>query len=347
MQARCGPLGLLLALGTALPASADSPAHGHGRPVSTYSIVAHDPAAGELGVAVQSHWFSVGSVVPWAEPGVGAVATQSFVEVSYGPLGLRAMREGTAPDEALAALLEKDEHPEVRQVALVDARSRAAAHTGTACIAGAGHRTGKGYSVQANLMLTDDVPEAMARAFEGASGPLAERMLAALDAAQAAGGDIRGKQSAAVVVVSDRPTEPPWRGWLVELRVEDHDHPLVELRRLLGLHRAYERMNRGDEAVAAGRLDQALIEYSAAEAMFPHNDEFVFWHAVALAGNGRLDEALPVFVRAFRMNPSWALVVPRLARAKHLPEAPGLVERILDVLPAVSVPRQEQRAGTP
>ena len=172
-----------------------------GRPISTYSIVARDPATGNLGVAVQSHWFSVGSAVPWAEAGVGAVATQSFVEISYGPLGLEAMRSGAPATKALNHLIQKDPHQEVRQVAFVDSAGRSAAHTGTGCIPGAGHQTGEGYSVQANLMLTDDVPQVMAAAYEKSSGPLAERLLATLDAAQNAGGDIRGRQSAALLVV--------------------------------------------------------------------------------------------------------------------------------------------------
>ena len=303
------------------------------RPVATYSIVARDVATGDLGVAVQSHWFSVGSVVPWAEAGVGAVATQSFVEPSYGPKGLAALRAGKLPEVALRELLARDPSPEVRQVALVDTSGRTAAHTGSACIPAAGHRTGPGYSVQANLMLSGEVPGAMARAFEGSRGPLAERMLAALDAAQAVGGDIRGKQSAAILVVRARPSDRPWTDRLVDLRVEDSDRPLPEIRRLLGLHRAYERMNRGDDAVAAGRLDEALREYSAAESMVPDNDEFVFWHAVTLVQNGRTEEALPLFARCFRMSAGWMLLVPRLPSVKLLPDTPGLVDAILATSP--------------
>jgi len=284
-------------------------------------------------VAVQSHWFSVGSVVPWAEAGVGAVATQSFVEPSYGPKGLAALKAGKTPEVALRELLEKDPSPDVRQVALVDASGRTAAHTGAACIPAAGHRTGPGYSVQANLMLSDEVPAAMARAFEGSRGPLAERMLGALDAAQGVGGDIRGKQSAAVLVVRAKPSDRPWTDRLVDLRVEDSERPLDEIHRLLRLHRAYERMNRGDEAMAAGRLDEALREYAGAESMVPDNDEFVFWHAVTLVQNGRVEEALPLFARSFRMNPAWMLLVPRLPDVKLLPDTPGLVDTILATAP--------------
>jgi uncharacterized Ntn-hydrolase superfamily protein len=299
------------------------------RPVATYSIVARDPATGDLGVAVQSHWFSVGSAVPWAESGVGAVATQSFVEPSYGPLGLAAMRARSPADKALADLLAKDPHPEVRQIAFVDAAGRVAAHTGASCIPAAGHRTGKGYSVQANLMLSHEVPDAMANAFESAKGSFAERLLAALEAAQAVGGDIRGKQSAALLVVRGKPSAKPWTDRLIDLRVEDSEQPLAELRRLWMLSRAYDLMNQGDEAVAGGRMDEALRLYGEAEAMFPNNDEFVFWHAVTLVTNGRTEDALPVFAKAFRMNPSWMLLVPRLPGVGQLPKQPGLVEKIL------------------
>lgn len=312
-------------------APAGEPAEGgvSSRPVATYSIVARDPATGQLGVAVQSHWFSVGSVVSWAEAGVGAVATQSFVEVSYGPLGLKGMHGGETAPDALRRLVADDPHRDVRQVAFVDAKGRVAAHTGKSCIPAAGHRVGDGYSVQANLMLHDVVPEAMARAYEAAEGPLAERMLAALRAAQQAGGDIRGKQSAALLVVRAAASAEPWKDRLIDLRIEDHEHPVVELDRLLRLHRAYERMNAGDEAVAAGDMARALTEYAAAEAMFRDNHEFVFWHACALANNDRLEEALPLFGRAFRMEPAWMLLVPRLAGVGQLPADPAGIERIL------------------
>jgi len=325
-------LALLLPFLLALPAGAvERPAPL--RPVATYSIVARDAATGELGVAVQSHWFSVGSVVPWAAAGVGAVATQSFVEVSYGPRGLEALRQGRSPAEALEALLAEDASADVRQVAFVDSRGRVAAHTGARCIPGAGHRTGKGYSVQANLMLTDDVPDAMARAYEAAEGPLAERLLAALEAAQHAGGDARGRQSAALLVVRGEASERPWTDRLIDLRVEDDPHPLAELTRLLRLHRAYDLMNAGDEAVAAGDMAVALERYAAAEGLVPDNDEFVFWHAVTLVGNDREEEALPLFGRAFRMNPFWMTLVPRLIEKGHLPDTPGLAERVLAQAP--------------
>ena len=327
-------LGTILAFQCAHPVSASAPSKATpSMPVSTFSIVARDPATGDLGVAVQSHWFSVGSVVPWAEAGVGAVATQSFVEPSYGPKGLALMKKGVAPQEALAQLLAADGQSNVRQVAFVDGKGRVAVHTGAKCIPAAGNHIGDGYTTQANLMLTSEVPDAMAKAYEAAKGPLAERMLAALFAAQGVGGDVRGKQSAAILVVRAKATDKPWTDRLVDLRIEDHAEPLKEMARLLTLHRAYELMNSGDEAVALAKMDDALKHYGDAALMVPDNDEFVFWTAVALVGNGRTDDALPLFAKAFRMNPSWMLLVPRLPGVGQLPETPGLVLRILAVGP--------------
>lgn len=318
-------LAALLAPSAALAAD-PSPA----RPVHTYSIVARDPATGQLGAAVQSHWFSVGAVVPWAEAGVGAVATQSFVDPSYGPLGLDLMRSGRAAPDALAGLLAADGGRDVRQVAMIDAQGRVAAHTGKRCIAEAGHHTGKDYSVQANLMASERVWPAMAKAFEEATGDLAERMLAALDAAQAAGGDIRGQQSAALVVVSGKPTGRPWEDRVFDLRVEDGPRPLEELRRLLGVARAYGHMNAGDLAVERQDVAGAMREYGAAEKLLPRSAEVVYWHAVALASASRVDEALPLFARAFALDPAWRTLTPKLPAAGLLPDDPALLRRIVE-----------------
>jgi len=301
------------------------------RPVHTYSIVARDPATGELGVAVQSHWFSVGSVVPWAEAGVGAVATQSFVDPSYGKLGLELMRAGKSAPDALKSLLAGDEGRDVRQVAMIDAQGRVDAWTGKNDIAAAGHIIGKNFSVQANLMLNDKVWPAMAQAFENTKGDLAVRMLAAMDAAQAVGGDIRGRQSAALIVVTGKPTGMAWKDRLFDLRVDDSAEPLQELRRLVTLQRAYNHMNAGDLAVEKKDNEGALREYSAAEKLVPDNAEMIYWHAVALVNMGRVDESLPLFRRVFAMDKNWATLTPRLPKSGLMPDDPKLIERILSV----------------
>lgn len=325
----------LLLLSAALPtALAAAPARD---PLAhTYSIVARDPATGDLGVAVQSHWFQVGPIVPWAEAGVGAVATQSFVKVDYGPKGLAAMKAGTAPSAALDRLLAEDPQKDVRQVAMLDASGRVAAWTGPKCIAAAGHQVGDGYSVQANLMDKPTVWPAMARAFEAAKGDLVERMLAALEAAEAEGGDIRGRQSAALVVVRAKSTGEPWRDRLVDLRVDDHPQPLKELRRLLGLHRAYEAMNAGDEAVAENRIDEALKHYTRASGLAPEIAELPFWQAVTLFVAGQEEKALPIFKDVFAREERWARLVPRLPAAGLLPDDPKKIEKILSVAPGAA-----------
>jgi uncharacterized Ntn-hydrolase superfamily protein len=301
------------------------------RPVHTYSIVARDPATGEMGVAVQSHWFSVGSIVSWAESGVGAVATQSFVDPSYGPLGLALMKVGRTAPEALAALLAGDSGRDVRQVGMVDAKGNVATHTGKMDIPAAGGQAGAGYVVQANLMEKATVWPAMARAYESAKGDLAERMLAALDAAEAEGGDIRGRQSAALLVVKGTPTGRPWSDKVFDLRIEDHPDPLKELRRLVGVQRAYNRMGAGDDCVAVKDWACAEREYGAAEAMQPDNAEMAFWHAVALATNGRLDAARPLFRKAFAADPRWRELARRLPGVDQLPKDPKVMEEILAI----------------
>jgi uncharacterized Ntn-hydrolase superfamily protein len=299
------------------------------RPVHTYSIVARDRATGELGVAVQSHWFCVGAIVPWAEAGVGAVATQSFVDPSYGKLGLDLMRAGKSAPDALKSLLAGDDARDVRQVAMIDTQGRVMAHTGSKDIQAAGHIVGKDYSVQANLMLNDKVWPAMSRAFEAAKGDLAERMLAALDAAQEVGGDIRGKQSAALIVVTGKPSGRAWTDRIFDLRVDDSPDPLGELRRLVNLQRAYNHMNAGDLAVEQKDNEKALREYSAASRLVPDNGEMVYWHAVALVNMGRVDESLPLFKKVFRIDKNWVTLTPRLVKSGLIPDDPKLIERIV------------------
>ncbi len=313
-----------------VPVMAATPA-GPVRPVHTFSIVARDATTGELGVAVQSHWFSVGSVVPWAEAGIGAVATQSIVEPSYGPLGLSLMRAGKTAPEALKALLAADSGADVRQVAMVDAHGGAAAHTGEHCIRMAGDIVGAGFTTEANLMEKETVWGAMARAFEKAPGDLTDRLLAALDAGQAEGGDIRGKQSAAILVVAGKSTGRPWADRIVDLRVEDNDNPIGELKRLVRLNRAYRRMDAGDNLFAAGDIEGAVREYGGAEALVPDNIEMVFWHAVTLANAGKVDSALPLFRKVFAdpvQGSKWRALVPRLPHSKMLPDNPKLIETI-------------------
>ena len=298
----------------------------------TFSVVARDTQTGEMGVAVQSHWFSVASVA-WAEAGVGAVATQALLEVSYGPLGLALMRGGQAAPEALAALLEADEGRELRQVGMVDAQSRVAAHTGERCIADAGHETGESFSVQANMMACPDVWPAMAHAYRETTGEFAKRLLAALQAGQAAGGDVRGQQSACILIVKPASTGRPWADTVMDLRVEDHPEPIAELCRLVELHRAYQHMNRGDELLGADQVEEALHEYRAAAEVAPEIDELPFWHAVALADLGRVDEALPIFREVFARNAGWARLLPRLPQAGLLRDDPKMMRRIQELAP--------------
>ncbi|MBI4720979.1 MAG: DUF1028 domain-containing protein [Chitinivibrionia bacterium] len=303
------------------------------RPVHTYSIVARDSLTGEIGVAVQSHWFSVGSVVPWAEAGVGAVATQSLAEISYGPLGLELMRAGKNADQVLRALLEADEHPEWRQVAVIDASGRVAVHTGEKCIAEAGHRAGAQYSVQANLMENSTVWQAMARAYESAHGDLAERMLQALEAAQQEGGDIRGKQSAAMLIVKPVSSGAPYRDTVIDLRIEDHPEPVKELRRLAALNKAYNLMNKGDELVAAGNISGAREADSGALALAPDGVELKFWAAVTMFTEGNEAEALAYFKDVFTADEKWVEVVRRLPAAGLLPVDEKQIEKICSVAP--------------
>jgi len=300
------------------------------RPVHTYSIVARDAQTGELGVAVQSHWFSVGSTVTWAEAGLGAIATQSFIDPGYGQLGLQLLRAGKSAPDTLTALLAADEGRDVRQVAIVDAEGRVAVHTGKKCIAAAGHQVGQGYSVQANLMEKSSVWPAMARAFEAAQGDLADRMLAALEAGEREGGDIRGRQSAAILVVKPQASGRPWAGAdiVVDLRVEDHSEPLAELKRLLRVHRTYVHMNRGDLCSERKDWACAVREYGAAGALMPEQMEVVFWHATTLVAAGRVEDALPLFKRVFAAEPRWRDLVSRLPASDLLPGDPAVIARI-------------------
>ena len=282
----------------------------------TFSIVARDAITGEMAVGVQSHWFSVGTLVSWGRSGVGVVATQSFVNPSFGPNGLSLMSEGKSAKEALKILIAEDEGRDYRQVAFLDIKGEAFAYTGEKCIESAHHIVGGNYSVQANMMLNDKVVPAMAKAFEeNMHLPLAERILIVLQAAQDAGGDIRGKQSAALIVVGAEPESDPWSDKKIDLRIDDDQAPLEELNRLLRVHRAYEHMNRGDAAIELGDMATALKEYEAAEQMFPDNLEMKYWKAVALANNKQLQEALPVFEYIFKSDENWRELTKRLPKS--------------------------------
>jgi len=323
-------------VGQVQPVGAGGTAAEPRRPVHTFSIVARDPKTGDLGVAVQSHWFSVGSVVTWAEPGVGAIATQSFVEPSYGRKGLERMRAGASAPDALAALVAEDAAKDVRQVAFVDVQGRVAAHTGATCIDHASHIVGDGFSVQANMMANDRVPGAMAEAYHHASGDLADRLLAALDAAQAVGGDVRGCQSAAMLIVRGTASAEPSHDKVVDLRVDDSAAPLAELRRLLALQRVYDQMNAGDRAVEQKDLAAARDHYAAAAAGAPNIAEVRYWQAVTLATTGDVDGALPIFREVFAKDRRWIELTRRLQKPGLIPKTPegdALVERILQESP--------------
>ena len=287
----------------------------------TYSIVARDPATGDLGVAVQSHYFQVGPVVPWAASGVGAIATQSMVNVSYGPIGLEMLRNGFTAEQTLKALTSGDAMPEVRQAAIVDPSGRVAAHTGTRCIPAAGHRTGDGYSCQANLMEKDTVWDAMADAFEEAKGSLAERLMVALEAAEAEGGDIRGKQSAAMLVVRATSTGKSWEDRIVDLRVEDHPEPLPELRRLLDVRRGYDADAAADALDEAG--DHAAANEKRIEAMrlAPGNVELKFWAGIAMCQGGQVEDGARLVAEVVRHDRRWDTLIDRLVQSERMTAA--------------------------
>ncbi len=298
------------------------------RPVHTFSIVARDPVTGDMGVAVQSHWFAVGSDVTWGEAGVGVVATQSFVDPGYGPRGLALMRSGKTANETLRGLLAADDYADVRQVAMVDAEGHVAAHTGSKCIAFAGNQIGANYSTEANIMANANVWPAMGKAFEAATGDLTDRLIAALEAGQAAGGDIRGKQSAAILIVRGKSTGRPWADKVVDLRVDDSDDPINELNRLVRYHRAYDHMENGDACSAKKDWTCAVREYGDAEKLLPEQMEIVFWHAVTLVTSGNVDASLPLFKKVFAREPMWADLLTRLPAAGLFPDDPKLLARV-------------------
>ncbi len=306
-----------------------NPAGSWRRPIATYSIVARDES-GSMGVAVQSHWFSVGSMVPYIESGVGAVATQSVPNPSHGPRALELLRSGEEPATVLEHLLEGDPERAFRQIGIVDHLGRVASYTGDSCIPEAGHLIGEQYSVQANIMGRASVWRAMADAFEAADGDLTERLMTALEAAETEGGDIRGKQSAAMVVVRPQPTGIVSQDRLFDLRVEDHPDPLRELRRLIQLRRAYIALIEGDEFLSKNDFEAALSAYQAASEMVSDSatgGEAAFWTGIAFAAEGRIDEASVYMRRAQRQWDGWVRLVPRLT-ASGIISDDDLAERL-------------------
>jgi uncharacterized Ntn-hydrolase superfamily protein len=286
--------------------------------------VARDPVTGQFGVAVQSHWFSVGALVPWARPGVGAVATQATVEVSYGPRALELLAAGAGAREALARLVAEDSGAATRQVAVVDSQGEVAVHTGPTCVPFAGHVTGEACSCQGNLLASAEVWPAMLDAFSKSTGPLTKRLLAALDAGELAGGDARGRESAAMLVVG--PSGEPWEG-LVSLRVEDHPAPLVELRRLLELHDAYALADTADGLVGEGRHSEAAELYERASALVPDSHELAFWAGLGLAQTGQMDLGLARVREAIELHPAWREILERLP-AEMAPAAEAVRARL-------------------
>ena len=282
----------------------------------TYSIVAKDANTGEMAVGVQSHWFSVGTLVSWGKSGVGVVATQSFVNPSYGPKGIELMENGVSAEEALKNLTDKDEGRDFRQAAMLDVNGSVNAFTGEKCIESAGHFVGENFSVQANMMLNDEVIPAMKKAFQDNSNlPLAERIIKVFEAAESVGGDIRGKQSAALIVVGAEKTSNVWEDKKIDLRVDDSSNPIKEIKRLLKVHRAYEHMNRGDLAIEENDMEKALSEYGKAQVLFPENHEMSFWKAIALLNNGKKEAARPILKKVFKENPNWKKLIYRLPKS--------------------------------
>lgn len=297
--------------------------------VSTYSIVARDSVTGEMGIAVQSHWFNVGAIVGWGEAGVGVIATQSFVNPSFGIKGLDLLKQGKTPQQVVDELTAGDEGRDFRQLAVLDAKGNTASYTGSKCVDAAGNIAGINYSVQANLMLNDKIWKAMEIAFNQTTGQLAERMIASLEAAQQMGGDIRGMQSAAIIIWKGKSTSKPWNDKIIDLRVEDNADPVTELKRLLSVQRAYEHMNAGDLATEKNDMTLAMKEYTSAMDMFPDNLEMKFWTAVTLANNGMLREALPIFKTVFLADKNWMELTPRLPKSGLLTVSDDDLKKII------------------
>ncbi len=321
---------LLVIIGIVLPQFLIAQSYKKSEPFThTYSIVARDTVTGDMGVAVQSHWFSVGSVVSYGKAGVGVVATQSLVNPSYGPKGLKLMEQGLSPQQALDALIENDKGEMYRQVAFLNSKGEVATHTGNLCIDEAGHKQGNNFSVQANMMLNNTVWDAMSNAFESTQGSLSDRILASLKAAENEKGDIRGKQSAAILIVKGEATGNTWEDTIMDLRVEDHEHPIKELERLIKIHNAYDFMNKGDLAMEEGDSKKAESLYLKAQNLFPENLEMQYWYAINLLNNKELSKAKPILQGIFKADSNWKTLTARLVKSKLLTISKEDLELIL------------------
>jgi uncharacterized Ntn-hydrolase superfamily protein len=296
----------------------------------TYSIVARDPQTGRFGVAVQSHYLGVGPVVPWLEAGVGAIATQASVNISFGPIGLALLRAGRSAAEVVAACLASDEQAAIRQLGVVDPQGNAAAHTGVDCIPACGHLVRDGFTVQGNLLERDSCWPAMAAAYEQAlseGAPFPERLLRALEAAEGEGGDVRGRQSAAIAIVGAAVEPASWRGRLMDLRIEDHPDPVPELRRIVTMQLAYELLD--DEGDAAKEGMSAAARYEEARRRAPDAYELVFWRAVELTKQGDVDAARRELRIAVAADERWATTLQHLAAGGLEGITPELAGRLL------------------
>ena len=281
--------------------------------VHTYSILARDPETGAIGGAVQSHWFNVGNTVLWGKAGVGMVATQSFVNASFGSKGIAMLEQKSEAQSVLSSLLSGDSEKELRQVAVIDVGGGVAAFTGNRCIEAAGHVVGEQFSVQANLMENTSIWTSMAEGFRESQGkPFALRLLKALQGAQEAGGDLRGMQSAALLIVSPQPAQSPYEGRLIDLQVADHIDPLTELNRLYWIDRAYKHTAEAENLLALKKDKAAIAEYENAMRCIPNNLELQFWYAIALLNMHREIKALPLLQTIVSLEPNWLLLLSRL-----------------------------------
>jgi uncharacterized Ntn-hydrolase superfamily protein len=296
----------------------------------TYSIVARDPETGRFGIAVQSHYLGVGPVVPWLEAGVGAVATQARANTSFGPIGLELLRGGRSAGEVVAALIASDDHADHRQVGVVDAHGGAAAYTGDQTIPAAGHLVGDGFTVQGNLLERDSCWPAMAAAYEAGLGeglPFVERLLRALEAAEREGGDVRGRQSAAIQVVDGALHPAAWRGRILDMRIEDHPNPVPELRRIVTMQLAYDLTDDDGDAAKAGMGAQERYEH--ARRLSPEAYELVFWRGVELAIGGEVEAARRELKIAFAADARWRTTLRHLGDGEREGVTPELAAQLL------------------